>query len=141
MYLDRTPNHYAMKYQYWQMLESDVDRSWYTIGILLVKVFRNSNNLPLLVCILTESSILGIGVVKFTNNNLLLSSKVPMLAYVNLHFLVYHWHNIGGVKITSNMLTLDYYSTYLPMLFQLGILNFFLCNLSFQLHSFLPIDT
>ena len=81
------------------------------------------------------------GVVRFTNNNLLLSSKVPMLAYLNLHFLVYHWHNIGGVKITSNMLTLDYYSTYLPMLFQLGILNFFLCNLSFQLHSFLPIDT
>ena len=68
------------------------------------------------------------GVVRFTNNNLLLSSKVPMLAYLNLHFLVYHWYNIGSIKITNNMPTLDYHSQYLPMLFQLGILNFFLWN-------------
>ena len=41
------------------------------------------------------------GVVRFTNNNLLLSSKVPMLAYLNLHFLVCHWYNIGSIKINT----------------------------------------
>ena len=45
------------------------------------------------------------GVVRFTDNNLLLSGKVPMLAYLNLHVLVYHWYNIGSIKITNNMPT------------------------------------
>ena len=58
MYLARTPNHYPMKCQYWQMLEWNVHLNWYTIGVLLVNVFRNSNNLPLLVCILIELSII-----------------------------------------------------------------------------------
>ena len=67
------------------------------------------------------------GVARFTNNDLLLSSKGLMLAYLNilLHILVYHWYNIGSVKVTNIMPTLDYHSIYLPISFQLGILNFF----------------
>ena len=45
--------------------------------------------------------MVSMGVVRFTNNNLLLSSKVPMLAYLNLHFLVCHWYNIGSIKINT----------------------------------------
>ena len=58
MYLDRPPNNYPIKCQYWQMLVCHIDLNWYTIGILLVNVFRNSNNLPLLVLVFF----------KFTNN-------------------------------------------------------------------------